>query len=169
MRRDTDPAERQIWYEVVRDIALQQVRGRRRQQALVALTAGVDGPARATDIETVRAQRIESFQTDRGWKRENRAREAERRWQLEESKAQFLKEIDVIRDGSEFSPMQCLISHAAESRSPIRYTKVSLEPIVRDFGQELAEAFQVEGLDEGLATDKCTDPADYPANRVALG
>ena len=165
MREDIDPTERQIWYKVARDIALHRVRGKRRQQALAALTAGVDGPARADDIKTVRAQRVESIQTNRGWKREERARKAERRRQLEESKAQLLQEIGIIRDGSGFPAIQWLVSYAAESSSPIRHTKVSLEPIVRDFGYELAEAFS-EGLTKVWRQISVPSPADYPANRV---
>src|SRR4030095_2625770 len=56
-REDIDLAERQIWYKVARNIACYDLRGKRRQQALAALTTGVDGPARADDVKTARAQR----------------------------------------------------------------------------------------------------------------
>lgn len=163
-REDIDAAERQVWYEVARNIAF-SLRGKLRRQALTALTAGVDGPARTDDIKTYRAQQIESIQTNRGWKRDERAQKAEKRRQLEESKTQLLKEIDVIRDGSGFSAMQWLISYTAEASGPIRYTKVSLEPIVYDFGHELAEAFS-DGMTKVWQYITVPNPADYPANRV---
>ena len=93
------------------------------------------------------------------------ARKAEQRRQLEEDKAQLLRQIGVMRDGSGIPVMQRLITHAAASSSPSRYTKVSLEPIVRDFGYELADAFS-EGLTKVWRQISVPSSADYPANRV---
>lgn len=165
MREDIVPAERQIWYEVARNIVLYQLRGKHRQQALAALTAGVEGPERADDIKILRAHQVESWQQRRSWRREDRVRKTERRRQLEEDKAQLLSQIDVIRDGSQFSTIQWLVRHAAEPSNPSRYTKVSLEPIARDFGSELAQAFS-EGLTKVWRQISVPSPADYPANRV---
>jgi hypothetical protein len=164
-REDIDPTERQIWYKVARNIACDDLRGKRRQQALAALTTGVDGPARTDDIKTVRARRIEDIQRQRDWKREERTRKAEQRLQLEEDKAQLFRQIGIIRAGSDFPVMQWLVSHAAESSSPRRYTHVSLESIVRDFGHELAQAFS-EGLTKVWRQIRVPSPADYPDNRV---
>jgi hypothetical protein len=164
MREGIDPAERQVWYRVARNIAF-SLRGKPRQQALATLTAGVDGLARVDDIKTVRARRIEDIQTKRDWKREERTRKAEQRRQLEESKIQLLQEIGVIRDGSGIPAMQRLIIHAAEWSSLSRYTKISLEPIVRAFGHELTEVFS-EGLRKVWRQIRVPSPADYPDNHV---
>ena len=165
MREDIDPAERQIWYEVARDIALYDLRGKRRQQALAALTAGVDGLARADDIKTVRAQRIESIQTTATGSEKSARGRPNSGGSLRKTRHSSSRQIGIIRDGSGIPAMQWLVSHAAESSSPSRYTKVSLEPIVRDFGHELAEAFS-EGLTKVWRQISVPNPADYPANRV---
>jgi hypothetical protein len=165
MREDIDPAERQIWYEVTRTIAFSDLHGRRRQQALDALTAGIDAPARADDIQNYRRRLIEYRQEDRNWRREECARKAEWRRQLEASKAQLLQEIAVIRNGSQFNPIKWLFCHAAEQSSARSYTKISLERIERDFGQELAAAFS-EGMTKVWRHITVPNPVDYPANRV---
>ena len=165
MRDETDPAERQIWYDVARDIAFSQLRGKRRQQALATLTAGVDGPARADDIKTRKDSESRVSRQNRDLKQKNRARKAENDGSLRKTRHSSSRRLTLYEMAVAFPVMQRLFSYAAESSSPIRYTKVSLEPILRDFGHELAEAFS-EGLTKVWRQISVPNPADYPANRV---
>ena len=165
-RKDIDAAEQRIWYQIARDIAVYQIRGTRRQQALAALSTGSDDDERREDIATVRAQRVESVRTQRGWKRNDRQRKVENRRKLEESKAQLLDSIEFIRDGSATGAIQRLIDHAAERRTRRSFTNVSLEPIARDFGNEIAEAFS-EGLTKVWRQIEVPNPAMYPGGRIS--
>ena len=78
-RKDIDAAEQHIWYQIARDIAVYQVSGKRRRQALAALSTGPDGDERREDIAAERAQRVESVRTRRGWKRNDRPLNCPRR------------------------------------------------------------------------------------------
>jgi hypothetical protein len=164
-RKEIDPSERQLWYEIAREIAFTHTSGIRRNKVLESLVHGPDKKARIKDIGNFSAQRRAGLQQQRRYTSMENQRKTQRRKELLKNKTILRRNITVIRDGSSQRYIQWLVQYALKQISGGEYTQVSLEPIARDLGNVIAAALS-DGLTRFWRQETIPNPADYSENQV---
>lgn len=163
MREDLAPEKRHVWYEVVRDIAFYNLRGKQLQKIITTLTQGVDASFRNSDIQERLKGRLEGVRIKTRWKQKVRTEKKKKHRQMEAKKVELLKKLERIRSG-EFDDILCLVRHSARHEVS-KLTKVDINPITRDFGIEIGDAFS-KGLARVWRQIDIPNPADYLDNRL---
>ncbi|MES2686316.1 MAG: hypothetical protein V4706_05795 [Pseudomonadota bacterium] len=162
---DVSQDVRNIWFMVGLEVTMRGLKGRARTHALAALASGPDGVARKARIAMQRASWASGARTSRKWKTEEGAQKRERQIQHEKNKAQFLGDVEHIRDASHKGSLHWLIHYSYERAGRKSFTLVDYELIARDFGQAVADALAA-GLKVVWATAGTPDPAAYKDGAV---
>lgn len=158
------PTERQLWFEVAREVAIGNLRKYARKQALIALTVGVDGQARANRIATERANVASGLIHQRQWKREQRKYEDERLARRQEDIEKVRTDIEHLRDASHIGTLCWLVQYSFEHSGRDNIFRVDYDKIASDLGSDVAEALAC-GLTKLWRSTEPPDPAQY-ANGV---
>jgi len=163
-KSDLDPIERDVWYQLARDISLYRCTGKQRRNALDALISGPEGADRSAKIKKLKTERIEALKRNKHWKHADRERKSNKREQMEKNKSELLSRIDKIRSGEDTSAIIWLTQFAAGRDTASKYIKPRIEP-VREFSTDLAAAYDL-GLKSIWRLLKIPSPAEYPDNKV---
>jgi hypothetical protein len=99
------------------------------------------------------------------WENEKEESKRAKNSEIKKNKIQLLKEIQTLRDGSNFKAIRWLISYSANKHRDGKYTKVFLEPIERDFGSEISTALD-HGLSKFWKLNDAPNVVDYPGSSV---
>ncbi|WLE96916.1 MAG: hypothetical protein QTN59_19840 [Candidatus Electrothrix communis] len=158
---DLTEEERTIWFHITFNISFYTtLRGRLRSEAINALAVGPEAAIRQKHIKGRRKERIDSLQNQRKEEAEKRRKKKEKR---QENKANLLANIDQIRDGSHKGLLQWLIDYSFNHSTDQERSRIDLDLIKKDFGQDIADALTA-GMKRYWRTEKIATPDEHNLN-----
>ncbi|CAJ8169967.1 Uncharacterised protein [Burkholderia pseudomallei] len=159
------PTERQLWFDVAREVAMGHLRKHARRQALTALTVGVDAQVRANRIATERAKTAAGIIHQRQWKREHCKFEDERLAQIRKTNEDIRGNIEHVRDASHIGTLCWLVQYSFEHSGRDDIFRVDYSTIARDLGSDLSDALAA-GLKKLWLSIEPPDPSKYANGAV---
>ncbi|MCI5140706.1 MAG: hypothetical protein D3909_03045, partial [Candidatus Electrothrix sp. ATG1] len=156
-------SERNIWFRHAFKVVFYTPAGLRnfsRSKAIQALVVGPEKTARQKHIEKRRLQHISSQKKERAWRSKERRKKREER---QENKTRLLADVEQIRDGSSNEALQWLIRYSFKHSTNQERSRVDLELIKKDFGQDIADALTA-GMKRYWRIEKIATPDEHNLN-----
>ena len=155
-----DKTLRDIWFEVVTNIAFNKLKGRTRHMALEKLIPGPDSELRRTKINNLLQKHIKGSLLSRKHNKTERKHRLKKNKDQQQNKNNLLGEINLIKDGTHVEILSWLVGYSYENTGRKNLNRVDFNLISRDFGQEISDALK-EGIIKYWEQAETPNPADY--------